>query len=223
MLSSAGSNSAEFARVLRSPVVCGSWNALTRDTPCGQEIFRQATIRETGKKADRPDGRIEIVRSRRHDVTALELSRFLPPLIWFEFEKVKERDSERVRSFFSVLRDIWEDWMGWKKFWISFWCENFGRKSIHEYLELEDFKESKEFQEWFGDWNWKKEMDVFEEWRIELEAVRNLGKKQVTSENYTRGNFRFLGEWWLLLILVTIKEYGARNMDEWKKCRELRL
>lgn len=66
-------------------------------------------------------------------------------------------------------------------------------------------------------------MDVFEEWRIELEAVRNLGKKQVTSENYTRGNFRFLGEWWLLLILVTIKEYGARNMDEWKKCRELRL
>lgn len=25
------------------------------------------------------------------------------------------------------------------------------------------------------------------------------------------------------LILVTIKEYGARNMDEWKKCCELRL
>lgn len=79
-------------------------------------------------------------------------------------------------------------------------------------MESEDFKKSK-FRNDLADWNWKKEMDVFEWNGVELEAVRKLGKKQVTSENYTRGNVRFLGEWWLLLILVPHKgirreEYG---------------
>ena len=37
--------------------------------------------------------------------------------------------------------------------------------------------------------------DVFEKlWSWTREAVRMLGKKRVTLENYTRGNFRFFGE-----------------------------
>lgn len=212
----AASNSAEFARVPVSPTVCPD-PVLGMRAPgvhLVAEIFRQGTIRETrmGKKADRPDG---LKSFDREGMTWLRSNfrGFCPS--WFD------SNSKRwVRggggwagmvhglSFFLILRDTWcLRRLGWDEKLKFLHCENFGR-----------FRISWNFGDWtwvarslrrgssgiFDDWN--KEyvgdsfsffsMDVFEglEWSRTRGAVRILGKKRVTPENYTRGNFRFFGE-----------------------------
>ena len=159
MLDSSASNSAEFARVPRPRVSdpC-AWNARTRGTPCSRDFSpRHDKGNADGGEKSRPTGRIEIVRSRRHDVTALQLSRFLPLLIWFEFEKVSQGRRGRGYSeqewseFFLILRDTWYlrrfGW-GWKvefqimKIMVFIWdlFESFGIWEIE--LKL-DFKKRK--------------------------------------------------------------------------------
>lgn len=223
--SPAASNSAEFARVPRpsaSDRVPGScaWNARTPGTPCSRDFSPRHDKGNADGEKSRPAGRIEIVRSGRHDVTALQLSRFLPPS-WFDSNSKRwvriGREGGRTRGrgivgrngsrsgLFSILRDdIWEDLDGMKG-WVSN-RENFekifrifGIFGIGKMKLNLDFERRKYFGNiwWYGigrksTWEWFFSlMDVFEEWSW---TVRILGKKQVTPENYTRGNFRFFGE-----------------------------
>lgn len=128
----------------RVPGSC-AWNARTRGTPCSRDFSPRHDKGNADGEKSRPTGRIEIVRSRRHDVTALQLSRFLPLLIWFEFEKVSQgrRGESRNGSwseFFLILRDTWcLRRLGWDEKLKFLHCENFGRFRIS----------------WnFGDWTW---------------------------------------------------------------------
>lgn len=182
------------------------------------EIFRQGTIRETrmGKKADRPDG---LKSFDREGMTWLR-SNFRgfcrPP----DLIRIRKGESGRMggrgrggivgrngsrSGLFSILRDdIWEDLDGMKGWVLN--RENFekifrifGIFGIGKIKLNLDFERRKYFGNiwWYGigrksTWEWFFSlMDVFEEWSW---TVRILGKKQVTPENYTRGNFRFFGE-----------------------------
>lgn len=154
--SPAASNSAEFARVPRpsaSDRVPGScaWNARTPGTPCSRDFSPRHDKGNADGEKSRPAGRIEIVRSGRHDVTALQLSRFLPPS-WFDSNskrwvrigreggrrgrgEIVDRNGSRS-GLFSILRDdIWENLDGMKDSVSN--RENFGRYLEYlEYLEL---------------------------------------------------------------------------------------